>query len=91
MRQFCTQIAIIFSTLCMEAQLRPNLERRIQLLKQLTITEMQRMQIQQLIQEERIQQLWRSKRLQQILTPEQRKKLRKLKKKNSHSTKNSLN
>ncbi|HEY4147720.1 MAG TPA: hypothetical protein VGM41_02260 [Chitinophagaceae bacterium] len=45
------------------------------LLKELQLTPRQRMQIQQLIRQERVQQLLYNQRLQQILTPAQKEKL----------------
>jgi hypothetical protein len=89
MRRYCILILFLFSGLYLAAQARPN-EQRIQLLKQLRITALQRAQLQQLIQEERLEEFLRNKRLQQILTPQQRKRLMQLQKENNPSAKDSL-
>ena len=58
------------------AQQRPMLrERNRPLLKELQLTPRQRMQIQELIRQERVQEVLNNIRLQQILTPAQKQKL----------------
>jgi hypothetical protein len=79
-RQFCILSVILILANDTNAQPRPGVERKIQLLEQLRITQSQRIQLQELVQEEKLQQLWHSKRLQQILTPQQLKKLQQLRK-----------
>ena len=91
MCRFLIPVMFVFFFFQVKAQPRPATERRLQLLKQLRITALQRAQIQQLIQEEKMQELLRNKRLQQILTPEQLKKLEQFKKENNPSRKDSLN
>lgn len=78
-RLYIFMIVSLFSCLCLPAQVRPKIENKIRLLNQLS-TEKQKEQIFQLLREEKLQKYWRDKRLEQILTPEQLKKLRQLKK-----------
>ena len=79
-RQFFILTVMLFLVYDTNAQPRPGVERKIQLLEQLRITQSQRIQLQQLVQEEKLQQQWHNKRLQQILTPQQLKKLQQLRK-----------
>ena len=80
MRLYFFMVLLLFSCLRLPAQVRHQAENKIRLLNQLDITEKQKEQIRQLLMEEKLQKQWRDKRLEQILTPEQLKKLRQLKK-----------
>jgi hypothetical protein len=75
MRQLFILIVIIFSGYCLSAQQNINAERKLYLLKKLQLTPTQRIQIQQLIREEKLEEYLRYLKLQQVLTPAQRKTL----------------
>jgi Spy/CpxP family protein refolding chaperone len=74
-------IAILFLSFSfhVKAQPSPRQPEKLQLLRELRLTKAQKMQLQQLIKEERLQQYLRDKKLKEILTPEQLKKLQQYK------------
>lgn len=75
MRQLFILIIIIFSGHCLPAQQNINTARKLYLLNKLQLTPTQRIQIQQLIREEKLEEYLRYIKLQQVLTPAQRKLL----------------
>jgi len=77
--------SVILFFICIAAVLQTQAQagRRLTL-KDLQLTQAQRRQLQQLVQEEKIQQLIRQRRLQLILTPEQLKKLQRYKKQDNY-------
>lgn len=69
-------IVSLFACISLHAQQRPLLpERRRPLLQELQLTQRQRMEIKELIRQQRAQELLNNLRLQQILTPQQKAKL----------------
>ncbi len=72
-------ILFVFLSCCTMAQAGAARQNRLGLLKELRLTNAQKLQLQQLIREERWQQYLRQRKLQQILTPEQIKRLKKYK------------
>ena len=68
-------IVFLFACVSLHAQQRPFRPERRPLLKELQLTPKQRIQIQELIRQQRAQEMLNNLRLQQILTPQQRARL----------------
>ena len=73
MRQLFIILCIVFCGYAMAAQTPTGAHKRLFLLKQLKLTPLQRIQIQQLIREEKLEVYLRYNKLQQVLTPAQHK------------------
>jgi len=69
-------IVSLFACISLSAQKRFQPERKKPLLQELQLTQRQRIQLQELVRQQRAQEIMNNIRLQQILTPAQREKLR---------------